>query len=98
MSVQIVRFTAPAERVPEVEEAIRHVFAAVEEAGPAGIEYTAARVGDGPEFLLTLRLPDGAANPLLGIRAAGEFRSRVADWAGAPVPPQTLHVLGRYAR
>ncbi|MEU6644400.1 hypothetical protein ABZ863_17850 [Saccharomonospora sp. NPDC046836] len=97
MSVQIVRFSTSPEHVPEVEEAIDQLFTAVKEAAPAGLEYTAARVGDSPEFLLTLQLPDDAPNPLLGIEAAGEFRARIAGWAGVPVPPQTLDVLGRYA-
>lgn len=97
MSVQIVRLSTEADRVPEVEEAIARLFAAVKEAGPTGIEYTAARVGDGPEFLLTLDLPEGAQNPLLGIDAAGEFRAKIAEWAGAPVPPQPLNVLAHYA-
>ncbi|MFE5738746.1 hypothetical protein [Streptomyces celluloflavus] len=96
MSVQIVRFRTEPERVPEVEEAVRRLFAAVRDAAPEGIEYGAARVGDGAEFLLTLRIPEGAPNPLLAIPEAGAFRARVAEWAGAPVPPATLHMIGRY--
>jgi hypothetical protein len=100
MSLQIVRFRTDPRRVTEVEEAIGELFAAVRHAAPPGIEYTAARVADGEsagaEFLLTLRLPDGAPNPLLGIAQAGAFRARVADWAGGPVPPATLEVIGRY--
>lgn len=46
--------------------------------------------------MLTLRLTD--ANPLLGLPEALEFRAKVADWAGAPVPPQPVTVLGRYSR
>jgi hypothetical protein len=96
MSVQIVRFRTDPQRVPEVEEAIGRLFAAVDEAAPAGVAYTAARVGDGSEFLLTLQLPEGAANPLLDIAEAGAFRARIAEWAGGPVAPASLHVLGRY--
>ncbi|GAA3740779.1 hypothetical protein GCM10022225_25100 [Plantactinospora mayteni] len=98
MSVQIVRFRTDAERIPEVEDAIKKLFTAVEEAAPTGIHYTAARVGDGAEFLLSLRLVDSNANPLLDIPATLAFRTRVAEWAGAPVPPQPLTVLGRYSR
>ncbi|MFB6398390.1 hypothetical protein [Polymorphospora lycopeni] len=97
MSVQIVQFRTDPRRVGEVEEAIGKLFAAVEEAAPAGIEYTAARVGDSSQFLLTLTLPDDTANPLLEIPEAGAFRGRVGEWAGGPVPPVTLHVIGRYA-
>jgi hypothetical protein len=96
MSVQIVRFRTEPERVPEVEEAEGRLFAAVRDAAPAGIEYTATRAGDGPEFLLTRQLPEGAPNPLLGLPEAGAFRARAAGWAGGPVPPAPLHVTGRY--
>lgn len=30
------------------------------------------------------------------IAEAGAFRARIAEWAGGPVPPASLHVLGRY--
>lgn len=97
MSVQIVRFHADPQQIDEIEEAIRELFSAVEKAAPTGVEYTAARIGDSAEFLLALTLPDGAANPLLEIPEAGAFRSKVGEWAGGPVPPSTLHLIGRYA-
>jgi hypothetical protein len=98
MSIQIVRFKAETEQIPEVEGAIKKLFAAVEDEAPSGIEYTAARVGEGPEFLLTLQLDDTKANPLLKIPEALEFRAKVTEWAGVPVPPQPVTVLGRYFR
>lgn len=97
MSIQTIRFRAEDTRRTEVEEAIGRLFAALEEAAPSGIEYTAVRVGDGAEFSLTLRLAADDANPLLDIPEALEFRAEVARWAGAPVPPQPVTVLGRYS-
>lgn len=96
MSVQIVQFRTDPQQVSEAEEAIRKLFTAVEEAAPAGIEYTAARVGDSSQFLLTLALPDDTANPLLEIPEAGAFRGKIGEWADGPVPPSTLHYIGRY--
>jgi len=98
VSVQIVRFSIGAEEIGEVEDGIKHLFAAVEEAAPTGIDYTALRVGDGAEFLLILELADAGTNPLLEIQEALAFRAKVAEWAGAPVPPQSVTVLGRYSR
>lgn len=98
MSLQIVRFTAPAEQGPEVEEAITQLFTALERVAPTGVSYSAVRVGDGAEFLLTLQLADAATNPLTDIAEARSLRAKIADWAGAPVPPQPATVLGRYAR
>lgn len=97
MSVQIVAFRTTPERISEVTEAITQLFAAVAAAAPAGIEYAAYRVGDGPDFLLALTLPDGAPNPLLDIPEAGAFRDRVGEWVGGSVPPVTLHAISRYA-
>lgn len=51
MSVQMVRFSTDAQRAHEVEEAIATLFTAVAEAAPAGVTYTAGRVGDGSDFL-----------------------------------------------
>lgn len=97
MSIQIVRFNADPQHIPDVEEAIGRVFGAIRKAAPTDIEYTATRLGDSTEFLLALRLPAGAPNPLLEIPEAGAFRDDIAKWAGGPVAPVTLHVLGRYA-
>lgn len=96
MSVQILRFTTAPERIPEVEEAVTKLFAAVDAAGPDGIDYTAMRVGQDGEFVLILRLAD--ANPLLDIPQAQEFRARLAEWARGPVAPRPAVVLGRYTR
>lgn len=96
MSVHILRFTTAPERIPEVEEAVAKLFAAVDTANPEGIDYTAMRVGPDGEFMLILRLSD--ANPLLDIPAAQEFRARLAEWAGSPVAPRPAVVLGRYTR
>lgn len=95
MSVQIVRFRTAVEQIPEAEEAIRELFAAVAAAAPTGIDYTAARVGD-DEFVLTLRLADADTNPLLDIKEALAFRAKIVKWVGAPIPPQPMTVLERY--
>lgn len=96
MSVHILRFDTAPERIPEVEEAVTTLFAALDAAGPSGIDYTAMRVGSDAEFVLILRLT--GANPLLELPAAQEFRARMAEWAGAPVAPRPAVVLGRYTR
>ncbi|HLV72354.1 MAG TPA: hypothetical protein VKY91_06165 [Vulgatibacteraceae bacterium] len=98
MSVQVVRFSTDPGLIPEVEQAVGELFTALEKAAPAGLAYTAARVGEGGDFLLTLRLADDAANPLLEIPEALAFRAKIAEWAGAPVPPQPVTELGRYPR
>lgn len=96
MSVQMVRFSTDAQRAHEVEEAIATLFTAVAEAAPAGMTYTAGRVGDGSDFVFMLQLAEWADNPLVDIPGALDFRARVAGWAGEAVAPQPFTVLGRY--
>ncbi|WP_078312095.1 MULTISPECIES: hypothetical protein [unclassified Mycobacterium] len=96
MSVQMVRFSTDPERAHEVEDAIAALFTAVREAAPAGMTYTAGRVGDGPDFVFLLQLVDGRDNPLLGIPDALDFRAKLAGWTAEPVAPRPFTVLGRY--
>lgn len=97
MSVQILQFTTAPEHAEEVEAGIRDLFAAVAEAAPEGMEYTAVRLGEGDDHLLMLRLADGVANPLLDVPRALEFRSELSRWVGAPVAPRPATVLGHYS-
>ncbi|WP_412178293.1 hypothetical protein [Mycobacteroides abscessus] len=69
---------------------------ALAEAAPAGVTYTAGRVGDGSDFVFMLQLAEGVDNPLVDIPGALDFRARVAGWAGEAVAPQLFTVLGRY--
>lgn len=96
MSVQIVRFRTDPGEVHEVTQQIEHLFAAVREAAPPGMRYTALQEGDEPLFTLILELSDVADNPLPEIPQAVVFRRGVAAWAGGPVASRLCNVLGRY--
>ncbi|OHT84997.1 hypothetical protein [Mycobacteroides saopaulense] len=96
MSVQMVRFSTDKERVDEVQTAVAALFAAVSEAAPTGMTYTAGRVGDGPDFVFLLQLAEGVDNPLPSIPGALDFRAKLAGWAAGAVAPQPFTVLGRY--
>lgn len=97
MTLQLVRFRVPHERATEVEQSLDTLFRALEAASPAGIEYAAARFHHSPEFLLVLDHTGDGPNPLLELPAAVSFRARIPEWAGAPVPPEPLRLLGRYS-
>jgi hypothetical protein len=97
MSVQICPFPRRPPAGGEIEEAIGRLFTAVAEAAPSDIEYIASRVGDGPDFLVTLELLDDAPNPLLEVPEAKVFRAQIGEWTGGPVLPSSLHIIGRYS-
>jgi hypothetical protein len=96
MSVQMVHFTADPQHVPDIEDGIGRLFAAVATARPEGMRYLAARHADRPEFVLLLELAGGVPNPLPAIPEAAALRERMAAWAGPAAAPQPLDVLGNY--
>jgi hypothetical protein len=96
VTVQMIRFTTSEAHVPEVEESIRAMIAAIEAARPAGTRYAATKLADGRTFLLVLELADGVENPLPAISEARAFQQRMADWATEPPAPQPVTVVGSY--
>lgn len=62
------------------------------------MEYSAARVAAGGEFMLTLRLRGDAPNPLFGIPEAGEFRQQDpgrGGWSGTAADPHRTRAVRR---
>lgn len=96
MSVQTIRFRTSPEHVPAVVDQIAALFAAVEAAAPAQLQYTALRETDEPVFILILELPDGAENPLPSIPAAAAFRGWLPHQTDDDLTPRPCAVLGRY--
>lgn len=96
MTVQIVRFTTTEAEVPAVDAALGGVIAALDEARPAGTRYAAGRLADGVSYLLVLELDEGVENPLPGIPEARAFQQRLPEWAGGPVAPEPVTVVGSY--
>jgi hypothetical protein len=99
MTVLTVRYEVRQESVPEVEEAVATMMAAIERERPAGVRYTLGKLPDGVTFVGVVELADGAANPLLAIPAARDFQQRLPGWVvGAPPAPEPLAVVGSYDR
>lgn len=96
MTVQIVRFTTTEAEVPGIDAAVGGVIAALDRDRPTGMRYAAARLADGVSYLLVLELDDGVENPLPGIPEARAFQQRLPEWAGGPVAPEPVTVVGAY--
>lgn len=86
MSVQMVRFSTDAQRAHEVEEAIATLFTAVAEAAPAGMTYTAGRVGDGSDFVFMLQLAEGSTIRWWISRVHWTFAPESRDGRARPLP------------
>jgi quinol monooxygenase YgiN len=96
MSVMMVRAKIHQDKVGEVEEAARRVFAAVEAERPGGVRYASSRLPDGVTFVVLLELEGDGANPLEGIQAFTEFQSNLRNWVAEPPTVEPLQVVGSY--
>ena len=83
----MVRSEVKPESVAEVEAAVEKMFAAIEQAQPAGFRYASCKLSDGVTFVAFLELTEGVENPL---PALAEFRGSQAglkDWLGGRGTP-----------
>lgn len=97
MTVTMVRGDVNPDHIDDVEAAVKELFAAIDEAQPAGVHYASCRGADSATFLVLVQVDDGIDNPLPGIPAFVEFQQRLAAWLVGPPTPEQLTVLGSYA-
>jgi hypothetical protein len=96
MPVMMIRAKIRPEMVGEVEMAAKKVFAEVENAKPEGLQYAAAKVPNGVEFVIFLNLAEGAQNPLSTLPAYRDFMHRLKDWIAGPPSQEPLTMVGSY--
>jgi hypothetical protein len=96
MNVTMLRAKVKAERVADVEAAVRTMFSAIEQAQPKGIRYASSRLSDGATFVILLGLEDGIENPLPSVPASREFQEDLKNWLAEPPIPEELTVVGSY--
>jgi hypothetical protein len=96
MSLMMVRAKVRPESVDEVEAAARRMFAAIEEARPAGIRYVSSKLPDGETFVILLALDEGVDNPLPAVAEFREFQASLPGWLAEPPTPEQLTVVGSY--
>jgi hypothetical protein len=93
----IVRYTTRADRADENQRLIEQVFAELNRVDPGGVRYASFRLADGVSFLhvATTETADGS-NPLLEIKAFGEFTKDIAARCEEPPLPQDATIVGAY--
>jgi hypothetical protein len=96
MSVMMVRATVKEESVADAEEAVRKMFAAVEQAQPKGVRYASCKLADGVTFVALVALDDGIENPLPAVPEWREFQENLEEWRAEPPTLEQLTVVGSY--
>lgn len=96
MSVQMASARIKTERVSDVRDAARNLFAALDAAQPAGIRYAWGLLGDGETFVALVEQEDGVENPIPGLPEFRELQE-VVEGSRAEAPNvQPLTVVGSY--
>src|SRR5882724_9314954 len=96
MSVLMVRAEVKPETVAEVEAAAEKMFAAIEQAQPAGVRYAACKLSDGVTFVALLEVADGIENPLPALAEVRDFQAGLKDCLAGPPAPNQMTVVGSY--
>ena len=96
MSILLVRSKVKAEAVPEVEAAVKRVFAALQRVQPQGIRYSSSLLPDGVTFVALLEVEDGVDNPLPTLPEFREFSENLKNWLSEPPTAEPLTVVGSY--
>ncbi|MEV0714253.1 hypothetical protein [Asanoa sp. NPDC050611] len=96
MKLVMVRANVRPERVDDIEEAGRTLFAAIERERLQGIRYASVRLPDGVTYLNLLALDDGIANPLPSLPEARQFQEQLKGWLAGPATSEPLTVIGSY--
>ncbi|MGQ4388989.1 antibiotic biosynthesis monooxygenase family protein [Streptomyces sp. SAS_270] len=97
MTVLMVRSTVKPEFTAELEDALRKMFTAIENAGPAGVRYASYRLPDGVTYVAQLELADGVENPLPAIQEFRDFQASLKDWLTGPPTVEHFEVRGSYS-
>jgi hypothetical protein len=96
MSVLMIRSKVKAETVPQVEEAARNVFAALQREQPEGIRYSSCRLPDGVTYVVTLAIEEGTNNPLPALPEFQAFQETLKQSLAEPPVAEPLTVIGSY--
>jgi hypothetical protein len=96
MSVLIVRSAVKADAVGDVDAAIEHLFAAIEQAQPNGVRYASCKLSDGVTYLALLELDEGVDNPLPVLPEFRAFQDKLKTWTAGPPTSDQATVIGSY--
>jgi hypothetical protein len=96
MNVLMVRSKVKAAEVSEVEEAVKRVFARLQQEQPQGMRYLSCRLPDGVTYVALLELDDGIANPLPALPEFRAFQETLKQGLAEPPSSDQITVIGSY--
>ncbi|HET6953152.1 MAG TPA: hypothetical protein VFI47_22410 [Acidimicrobiales bacterium] len=96
MTTTMIRAEIKPESVADVESAAAKMFAAIDEAQPAGVRYASCKLPDGVTFVILLDLENGPDNPLAALPEFREFQENLRGWIAGPPSADPLTVVGSY--
>jgi len=96
MNVTMVRAKVKPESAAEAEAATRKMFAALNEARPAGVHYASCKLEDGLTFVALVALDNPEDNPLVSIPEWAAFQESLERWRDGPPAVERLTVVGSY--
>jgi hypothetical protein len=96
MNVMIVRAKIKEENVADAQAATDKVIQALEQAHPADVRYTVAKLSDGVTLLAFLKLEPGQEHPLRTLPAYAEMLENLKEWYAEPPTVEHMTVVGSY--
>lgn len=96
MQVMMFRATIKEEHLPDIEGAVRTMFAAINAQQPQGVRYASSRLGESSTYIILLGLERPGENPLAAIPEFLAFQAQIQGWLAEPTVPQPLTVMGSY--
>ena len=96
MNALMIRSKVKAEHVPDLEAAVKRVFAALQQAQPNGIHYASCRLPDGVTYVAILEIDDGVNNPLPTLPEFRAFQENLKNWVAEPPSSEQVTVIGSY--
>jgi hypothetical protein len=96
MSVHMVQAKIKRDRVADIQEGAKRMFAAIGEAQPEGIRYASCLAPDGETFVAFLQVDEGVENPLPALPAFREYLAEVEASRAEPAAVQSLELIASY--
>ena len=91
----VIRYRTRPEAAEENVRLVKAVYAALDKATPAELEYATYRLEDGVTFVHVAELPD-ADNPLAALPEFTEFQRQIAERCVEQPAPSAATVVGSY--
>jgi hypothetical protein len=94
--ITMFRANVAAEHASDVEEAVKSLFAAIDQVKPQGVRYSSYLLDGGGTYIIMLELQDEGRNPLAAIPEFLAFQGDLKGWLAEPAAVARLTTVGEY--